>query len=291
MIAYPRSRKRYWRRRLALVLVLAVGAWGALLVRDEIRNRVRGYSSTHGNTIVRYTIASRLLHRSLSEVAVVPPGGDRRPLLVLLHGREDHRNGPESMLSDALLEGLRALGRRAPVVALLNGGGHSYYHDRRDGPWASMLLREAIPGAARRFHTLPGRIAIGGISMGGYGALHLASLGPREFCAVGGHSAAVWTSGGMSAPGAFDDAEDFTRNDVIAAARAGRFDHIRVWIDGGDRDPFHDADRELASIIRARGNHVSYHVWPGGHDGAYWHAHMSAYLRFYAGALASCRAA
>src|SRR5439155_686741 len=83
------------------------------------------------------------------------------------------------------------------VLALLNGDGHSYFHDRRDGPWASMMLREAIPQAERRFHTLPGKVAIGGISMGGYGALHLASLRPHEFCAVGGHSAAVWTSGGL----------------------------------------------------------------------------------------------
>jgi S-formylglutathione hydrolase FrmB len=61
-------------------------------------------------------------------------------------------------------------------------------------------------------------VAIGGISMGGFGALNLARLDPRRFCAVGGHSAALWASGADSAAGAFDDAADFSRNDVIGTA-------------------------------------------------------------------------
>ena len=256
------------------------------------------YSSKHGLKIVHYTLVSSLLGRRLGEIAVVPPGGGRRPLLVLLHGRNDagplnwllpHRSGPESMLNDALLSAVSDLGARAPVVVLLNGGGHSYFHDRRDGPWGSMLLKEAIPDAARRFGTSPGKVAIGGISMGGYGALFNAGVAPSRFCAVGGHSPAVWLSGGDSAPGAFDDAEDFARHDLFTEAAAGRFDHIPVWIDVGTGDPFRVADTTLAAKLRQRGVRVTFHVWPGGHTGSYWHAHMQAYLGFYAAALAACR--
>jgi enterochelin esterase-like enzyme len=57
-----------------------------------------------------------------------------------------------------------------------------------------------------------------------------------------------------------------------------------VWLDGGSDDPFRSADRDLARIL-----HIRYHVWPGGHDSAYWSAHMPAYLRFYSGELARCR--
>jgi len=28
--------------------------------------------------------------------------------------------------------------------------------------------------------------------------------------------------------------------------------------------------------------HAQLHVWPGGHDSGYWHAHMRQYLAFYA---------
>jgi len=275
------------------VVVVVVAA--AFVVRGRMAGR--GYSDTRGATVVHYTLSSRLLGRRLSEVAVVPAGSGRRPLLVLLHGRHDpsplswlvpSKTGPESLLSDQLFAGLAQLGARAPVVVVLNGGGHSYYHDRRDGPWASMILREAIPDAVRRFGTEPGRIAVGGESMGGYGALHVAALRPGEFCAVGGHSAALWLSAGATAPGAFDDAADYARNDVYAAARRGAFDRLQVWIDGGTADPFRAADAAFVELLHRRGVHVTYHVWPGGHTGSYWNRHMASYLEFYAAALAAC---
>jgi S-formylglutathione hydrolase FrmB len=245
---------------------------------------------------VHYTLASRLLGQKLAEIGVIPAGGGTRPLLILLHGRHDQspvswllpsKTGPESMLSDQFFQGLAQLGARAPVVVFVNGGAHSYYHDRSDGPWASMVLREAIPDAVRRFGT-SGRIAIGGESMGGYGALHIASLQPSEFCAVGGHSAALWISAGQSAPGAFDNAEDYAQNDVFAAARRGAFDRLPVWIDGGTADPFRAADSAFVALLRRHSVKVAYHVWPGAHTGSYWNSHMPAYLRFYASALANC---
>jgi hypothetical protein len=106
---------------------------------------------------------------------------------------------------------------------------------------------------------------------------------------VGGHSAALWQEAGASAPGAFDDATDFARNDVFAAAREGRFDHLPVWIDSGGNDPFHKSDAAFASLLRRRSDHVTYHGWPGAHTPSYSHAHMAAYLRYYAAALERCR--
>jgi len=54
--------------------------------------------------------------------------------------------------------------------------------------------------------------------MGGFGALDLARLAPSRFCAVGAHSAALWFSGGETPAGAFDDAADFERHDLIRFA-------------------------------------------------------------------------
>ena len=258
-----------------------------------------GSSGAHREEAVHFLLTSKLLGRRLDEVAILPPSARRRPLLVLLHGRHDRtrasaeasrKTGPESLLGTALLADLAQLGDRAPIVLLVNGGQHSWYHDRRTGRWASMILDEAIPDAIRRFHARPDRIAIGGISMGGYGALHLAALRPREFCAVGAHSGALYQSYAASAPVAFDNAADFLRNDVFRAARQGRFDRLPVWIDGGTYDPFRNADAAFASLLRARGVDVTYHVWPGGHTASYWDAHMAEYLDFYASALAACGA-
>jgi enterochelin esterase-like enzyme len=225
----------------------------------------------------RFDVKSRLLGRTLHALVVRPAPG--RPLLVLLHGRG---TGPESFLRQGLVKSLARLGRAAPTVLLVDGGGSSYFHDRREGRWGSYVLREAIPRAVRRFRLDGRRIAIGGESMGGFGAFDLALS--RRFCAVGGHSAAMWRTGGETPAGAFDDAEDFARNDVLGSARPRVYGHARIWIDVGLSDPFHDADVELARRLG-----VTPHVWPGGHGRTYWQKHLPAYLRFYAAALASCR--
>jgi S-formylglutathione hydrolase FrmB len=263
-------------RWLALSLATVVATIGWLAIRDARR----GYHSTHGAHVVRFTLHSRLLHRNLDEILVTPAGGGRgRPLLVLLHGRSV---SPSSWLSDSFFGALRSLGPRAPNVLLANGGNHSYYHDRRDGPWGSYVLREAIPAALARSGAGANRVAIGGISMGGFGALDLARLAPRRFCAVGGHSAAMWFRGADTPEGAFDGAADFTRNDVLAFARSRSPYRSRVWIDIGTEDPFRAADTALARELRADGARVTFHVWPGVHGTSYWHPHMRQYLGFYA---------
>jgi S-formylglutathione hydrolase FrmB len=229
----------------------------AAVVVQHFRDHGPRYTSTLGARVVHYG----------KTIAVVPRRHGHQ-LIVLLHGRGA---SPDQFLSDQLFTALDK--PNAPILVLPDGGDHSYWHDRRDGKWGSLVLDQVIPAAQRRFKTT-GKVAIGGISMGGYGALHLASLRPNEFCAVGGHSAAVWTSGGASAPGAFDDAADYTHNDVFTAA--AKLHGLPVWLDNGDHDPFLAADAQLARTL-----HVTQHVWPGGHNSAYWNEHIAQYLRFY----------
>lgn len=258
---------------VALLAVVVAAAWGPL------RDAKRGYHSSRGARVERFTLTSLLLKRRVHEILVLP-GGDERPrtLLVFLHGRSSQ---PRDTLSDSFFAGLQALGPRAPAVLLADGGDHSYWHDRRDGPWGSYVLREAIPAALARSGADPHRVAIGGVSMGGFGALDLARIAPRRFCAVGGHSAALWFQGGDTPAGAFDDASDFARHDVIAFAR-GRTYHAPIWLDVGTKDPFRAADTALAGELRADRARLTFHVWPGPHGSSYWHRHMTQYLRFYA---------
>jgi S-formylglutathione hydrolase FrmB len=268
-------------RRLAAAagaLLLVAGGW--LVVRDWRR----GYSSTRGATIVRFTLRSPLVHRDLHEILVVPAGGGRgRELLVFLHGRG---SSPSSNLRQPLFDALRDLGPRAPAVLLADGSDHSYWHDRADGDWGTSVVREAVPQALERSGADPRRVAIGGISMGGFGALDLARLYPGRFCAVGAHSPAVWFRGTDAAGGAFDDAEDFARHDLIRFAASRRLFAAPVWIDVGRDDPFAAADHALSGRVRAHGTAVRWWLHDGGHGG--WSQRMGEYLRWYASA---CRPA
>ncbi|HEX3239766.1 MAG TPA: alpha/beta hydrolase-fold protein [Solirubrobacterales bacterium] len=244
-----------------------------------------------GARLSQLTIESRAVGEDLG-VSVIEPGGPeperRRPLLVFLHGRGG--SDASGTNNEAIYSGLARLGRRAPVIAFPDGGDHSYWHNRRDGRWGTYVMREVIPTVTREFGTDPRRVAIGGISMGGFGAYDLALLHPRRFCAVGGHSAALWFDGGETAPGAFDDAADFDRNDVVGAVRANpdAFGEMRIWNDYGSEDPFRGYNEGFVDYLEAGDADLSAHSWPGGHEGSYWNAHLPTYLRFYANSLAHC---
>ena len=233
-----------------------MGIAGYLVVRSELR----GHGATDGARIEHYPLHSRYVAADLPEIRVVPAEhGDWT--LILMHG---YGGDPAGMLSESLLDGLQALGKRAPVVLLPYGGDDTYWHDRSYGDWGTMVLKEVVPRH--------GRVAIGGISMGGYGALLAGAHG--KFCAIGGHSPALWMSGRDSAPGAFDNAEDYARHDIV-----GHPPHYTapVWIDVGTDDSFHDS-----AVYYAHEIHAELHVWPGGHESSYWDAHMRQYLAFYA---------
>ena len=262
------------RRGVALALIVLAAVAGSIVLRDWRR----GYESTRGATVSRFTVHSALVHHDLHEILVVPAGDERRrALLVFLHGRS---SSPDSNLRQPLFDALRDLGPRAPVVLLADGGDHSYWHDRRDGKWGTSVLREAIPAALSRSHADGDRVAIGGISMGGFGALDLARLAPRRFCAVGAHSAALWFRGADTPAGAFDDEEDFARHDLLRFAQTKRLYSSAVWIDVGSEDPFLRTDTTLAREVRNHGTRVRLAIHGGGHSG--WSGRMGEYLRFYA---------
>jgi hypothetical protein len=241
-------------RRRLIALAAAVLAVAVFIV---VRDAARGYRTAYGARIERFTLHSTLVHRQLHEIRVVPKR-HAAWTLVLLHGRG---LPPGSWLNQPFFDALHDLGPAAPVVLLLDGGDHSYWHDRAGGAWGTMVRRQ-----------LHGRVALGGISMGGYGALLLGAQ--ADVCAVGARSPALWFHAGDSAAGAFDDAADYARHDIVAHPPPY---HSAVWIDVGTEDPFRNA-----AVAYAREVHAQLHVWPGGHDHAYWSAHVRQYFSFYA---------
>jgi S-formylglutathione hydrolase FrmB len=250
---------------VALLLVLLVSGCGSSGSKPETPLEISSFA-----------LKSKLLGKSLYETLVTPRGGgDGRPLLVFLHG---YGGTPSDTLSPAFVSALRRLGDHAPVVVLPEGD-VGWWHDRKEGKWGSYVLDEVIPAALARSGADEDRVAIGGISMGGFGALDLGRL--RKFCAVGGHSPAVFEPGSDDISFGFDNTADFKRHDLLGIARRGSPYDEPVWIDVGSQDDLRPAASLLARELRARGADVTFHVWPGAHDGDYWNAHFAQYVRFY----------
>jgi S-formylglutathione hydrolase FrmB len=225
---------------------------------------------------VNLTLQSKLLGKPVYDVLVTPAGGGKgRPLLVFLHG---YGASPSDTLSLAFLKTLRQLGDKAPVVFLPEGD-VGWWHNDANGPWGTYVLKEAIPAALARSGADPHRVAIGGISMGGFGALDLGRIEPRRFCAVGGHSPAILTGDEISF--GFDNAADFARHDLLKIAHKKSPYDAPVWLDVGDHDQLRPTVTAYAKELRADGADVTFHIWPGVHTGQYWDAHFADYLRFY----------
>jgi S-formylglutathione hydrolase FrmB len=252
--------------RRAALLVLLLAAVAGCGGDEQPPRGVEAHTLTLRSAAVGETLRPRVL--------VPRAAGERPPLLVLLHGQA---SSPESMESAELLAELDRLGERAPVVLLPDGGEASYWHDRRDGAWARMVLEEAIPAAARRFGADAGRVAVAGVSMGGFGALHLADRHPGRFCSVSAHSPAIFPRRprrGSPFAEAFDGPADFARTDLIA--RAARIP-AGTWVDVGDADPFAPAVRALVRRMRE----PRYREWRGGHDFTFWQRRTPEWLRFH----------
>lgn len=275
---------------MVLALLLAAGAFALLRDDGPVTAEPPGApTQATGAEVVRFTLSSEAVGAELSTSVIVPDGarGRGRPLLVFLHGLGG--SDLSFTANPALLDALAGLGPRAPVVAFPDGG-TSFWYDRPSGDWDTYVLREVIPAVARRAGADPHRVAVGGISMGGFGALDVAGLNRGRFCAVAGHSPAIWTTGGETAEGAFDDAEDFARHDVVAAASSrASWAGARLWIDAGDADPFQPGVQAFLATLREAGAPVTERTWPGGHEGSYWNEHWRDYARFYARALSNCR--
>jgi pimeloyl-ACP methyl ester carboxylesterase len=196
-----------------------------------------------------------------------PGGSAPQPLVVALHGHGGDADWP---FTGVHIE--RHVVATGLAVATVDGGDF-YWHARRSGiDTGRMVIEELLPLMGRK-GLATDRVGLIGWSMGGYGALLMATrLGPRRVAGVVAASAALWQSPGDSATGAFDGRADFVRNDVFAAR--GKLRGIPLRLDCGRDDPFIVANRAFARELP--GAAVTFDA--GAHTEEYWTAHAGAQM-------------
>jgi len=213
------------------------------------------------------------------------------PVFYLLHGlSDDHTAWVRRTSIERYVEGL-------PLIVVMPDGGRSFYTDALYKPKAAYetaIVRDLIGFVDATFQTIPGRAGrvIGGLSMGGYGALKLALKHPDMFCAAVSHSGAP-----AFASRKLQDSEEWDREwipvfgqnpqgspeDVLALAeRADRATLPALRIDCGLDDFLLQDNRRFHQHLKKLGIPHEYAEYPGEHNWEYWDTHVRETIAFFA---------
>lgn len=206
------------------------------------------------------------------------------PVALVLHGRGDnYATAFGSHALDRFLAAAVQAGTPPFALASVDGGDHGYWHRRGNGDDPQRMLTDEFLPLLHRRGLRTTTVGLTGWSMGGFGALLLAErLGSPGCAAVAVDSPALWLRASDTAPGAFDDAADYRRNDVFAGR--GRLARIPVRVAIGTSDPFYAATRSFVAGLTPKPA-TDFSV--GGHTVAFWRHSAPVQIRFIGAALAA----
>lgn len=253
------------------------------------------------------SLPSKILARAVPYCVLLPPSYDsektrRYPTLYLLHGLGDNDQFLIHSGGMNLIEDLWEQHAISEFLIVTPAAGASFYINSHDGKrrYEDFFLQEFMPGVEKRYRAQAGRGSrgIGGISMGGYGALHIAFRHPLLFAAVGAHSAALveqWPNISAldsrqkaqlrvlgDAFGTPFDASFWNQNNPVTIARTANFAGLKIYFDCGSEDDygFDAGAAALDKVLTARHIPHEFHLYPGGHDWTYFAEHLPALLEF-----------
>jgi enterochelin esterase-like enzyme len=212
----------------------------------------------------------------------------RYPVLYMLHGAGgNYTEWTDSFLPEQIDRLIAADEVQPMIVVMPDDDESTYWANWDNGPrWGDYVTDDVVAIIDRRYRTLtsPAGRAIGGLSMGGLGALNLAFQHPDVFGVVGSHSPSVRLEPDPSLW--FLTGDNFwEHNPIWLADHASGLDGLRIWLDVGSDDYWLPNIDALHSALVADGLHVEWHEFPGPHEAEYWIDHVPDYLRYYSGAL------
>lgn len=236
-------------------------------------------SKLKARTLHTGTYTSRALGREQSYAFLLPenvPGGQTLPMLVLLHGYDgDYKNW-------ATYTRLARYAAHYAMVIACPDGNNGWYTNAADGSarYEDDLIQDFLPHLQQTLPlSPPGRQwAIGGLSMGGYGAVKIALKHPQLFSLAVSHSGAMEKPHTPTAHPVFGDPQSDApcrkAESVYALAELAlcRFpaERTRLMLDCGLSDELLEANRRFKDHLTFIGYPHQYREMPGHHTWPYW---------------------
>ncbi len=184
--------------------------------------------------------------------------------------------------------------RDLPLIVVMPDGFRGFYTDNDQGPACAKYMAEELPAFIEK--TFPARRSrngrcIGGLSMGGYGALRLGLGYPETYASVNSHSGAVmhgaktYTRQEMAEfKRIFGARPAGSSHDLLMLARKAKRANTlpKILLDCGTEDFLLADNREFHAKLLAMNVPHEYAEFPGAHNWDYWEIHVQEALAFHA---------
>jgi putative tributyrin esterase len=235
---------------------------------------------------------SQVLRKQTTTWILLPETGTPPfPTFYLLHGLSDNHT---TWLRRTRIEDHAAA---LPLIIVMPDGGRSYYTNHAAGPaWATHIAEELPTFIERNFPAKTTRDSrcIGGLSMGGYGAMRLSLGYPEKYISANSHSGSLM--GPNPIPGTISQEEvsqiigpSYKNSDhdlaAIAKRAATSSQFPQLLIDCGIDDFRLPDNRQFHQALLSQKIPHDYREFPGNHNWDYWEQHIPQALAFHAGAL------
>ena len=227
---------------------------------------------------------------------ILPDGGKGPfPVFYLLGGlSDDHSKWARFTSIERYVTGL-------PLIVIMPNGGRGWYTNSHAVPqqaYEDHLIKDVVGYVDQIFPTIAGRKgrAIGGLSMGGYGAVKLAMKYPTMFCSATSHSGAVLTPMHKpeSRPKEFSPVLEECKaifgpkfrggpNDLHALARKCVRSRQRpaLLLDCCTGDFLLEQNRAFTAFLKSIRYTHDYAEFPGAHEWSYWDTQVQEALAFH----------
>ena len=261
------------------------------------------WQSALASEVVDDSFMSKYLGREYKMRVYLPDGyKDERklqfPVVYLLHGGGgDEKWWTGRGGAEVTLNALIARGQMRPSIAVMPGNGTNWYLDGPSEKAERAILDELMPYIEAKYRGSKDRGAriIGGLSMGGYGALNFALKNADKFCAAMLLSPAVFDSL-PSAVSSARRAPVFMNNGVfdpdmwkahhylaLLDAYQKKGQKVSFWITSGDHDNLGIAllsAQLFARLLPIQPKQVELRIVDGDHEAMVWRDALPDALRY-----------
>ncbi|HUI41785.1 MAG TPA: alpha/beta hydrolase-fold protein [Terriglobia bacterium] len=253
-------------------------------------------------------IPSKLVSAPLNNYCVALPGGysassARYPVMYFLHGMFEDEQSWAERGGKAILDALLAKGQVGPFIVVLPNAGKTFYVNSFDGKvrYEDYFVQEIIPYIDQHYRTIakPASRGIFGISMGGYGALHLAMRHPDLFGSVSAQSAALLPKFPDPLPSTgrwgfyarvlqepfgspLNESYFDANNPLTLAEHPEAFEGLKMYFDCGkeDRYGFNEGNALLDQVLSSKSFPHQFALREGNHGWSYEDMYMQDALLF-----------